>query len=778
MKQTETKERTFSTTTIVIDPITDYSLLEKKFRLIRYLIPGNLKFVYKKNLSILFGRIHNAFRDQVGAPYRSYTFDKLDGDNNIQWAFYVMYPRQDEIFPVSLPWYQNEELKRREIRFHEPPRHVLIKLLQIRFCHANQTGRFVGQDKCYVYADSDFKKDIHVCAEIEIKGAPTNREGPYEQEFRVIAHARRFVKATPPYNNADALFAKHPIGNKLFFSHLKQSALQKEANVYRRFTSDKSRAHLMYHNTKRLDAGRGKIVYDFIPAFLEDLAVLGISGHIRKRTFRPASSPDTAFLPTENLHTVGVFDNRLDKTHPLSAYVDLFNTSNSTVQFIPLSDLSLAPRGGAFVLLDARAEDFKEDGILYGQYTDPYPPLYKAYPTIPKQSLNANPNDIDALAGGSYLDYPLLESHDKNLIRNLEVGLNELYLKCSIIHGQETYPLPLLPDQMAFVRRRTYDGTKYTVALCFENHQPHFIHLENPEEKSAFYALLKRWGIDWLDKHKQLLIERNKFKETITETDKELPSFDIIVGPDLFVAIEDLQETVLYEYEEILRRKNEQTITYPIKDFLLAPSYDLLQKKRSSSLVPLEPDWITGKSFPKSKKAQYSLSFHQQLLDYDTFLKKEVEPTHPALSFNELTESEEWVEYIAKIFGSKKTAPKIIRGKLVEGKYHCRLIIGIYQDLDKFLSEKGQEVHLYQGIWYDETNAFTVGSPTGMNIEGQDKANPIRRFQILQGADHFDKEQVLSTMGVKFVRFNQYTVSPYYFHLIDVYVESILSHSE
>jgi hypothetical protein len=777
MKRTETEERTFFTTTIVIDPIADYSLLEKHFRLIRYLIPDNLKFVYKKNLSILFGRIYNAFRDQVGAPYRSYTFDKLDGENNIQWAFYVMYPRQDEIAPVSLPWYQNEPLQRREIRFQDLPRHVLIKLLQIRFCQGNQTGRFVGQDKCYVYADSDDKKDIHVCAEIEIKGASTNKEGPYEQEFRVIAHARRFVKATPPYSDADALFAKHPIGNKLFFSHLKQSALQKEANVYRRFTSKTSRAHLMYHNTKKLDAGRGKIVYDFIPAFLEDLAALGISGHIRKRSFLPASSPDTAFLPTGNLHTVGVFDNRLDKTHPLDAYVDLFNTSNATVQFIPLPDLSLAPRGGAFVLLDARAEDFEEGGILYDKYTDPYPSLYKAYPTIPKQSLNVNPNDIDALAGGSYLDYPLLENHDTNLIRHLDVGLNELYLKCSIIHGQETYPLPLLPDQMAFVRRRTYDGTKYTVALCFENNQPRFIHLENPEEKPAFYVLLKQWGIDWLDKHKQLLIERNRFKDTITEADKELPSFDILVGPDLFVAIEDLQETVLYQYEEIQRRKKEQTIHYPINDLLLAPSYDRLQEKRPP-LVPLEPDWLIGKVPPKTKKAQKALAFYHQLLDYDDFLQKEVAITHPILSFEELTESEEWVERIAKIFGSKKAAPKIIRGKLVEGKYHCRLIIGIYQDLDKFLSEKGQEVHLYQGIWHDETNAFTVGSPTGMNIEGQDKANPIRRFQILQGADHFDKEQVLSTMGVKFVRFNQYTVSPYYFHLIDVYVESILSHRE
>jgi len=29
-------------------------------------------------------------------------------------------------------------------------------------------------------------------------------------------------------------------------------------------------------------------------------------------------------------------------------------------------------------------------------------------------------------------------------------------------------------------------------------------------------------------------------------------------------------------------------------------------------------------------------------------------------------------------------------------------------------------------------------------------------------------------MGVLFVRYKQYTVSPYYFHLIDLYVENVL----
>jgi hypothetical protein len=64
-----------------------------------------------------------------------------------------------------------------------------------------------------------------------------------------------------------------------------------------------------------------------------------------------------------------------------------------------------------------------------------------------------------------------------------------------------------------------------------------------------------------------------------------------------------------------------------------------------------------------------------------------------------------------------------------------------------------------------------------MKMQGQERAHLIRRFQIMQGGAHFNREHLLSTMGVLFVRPRQYTVSPYYFHLIDLYVENVLRYS-
>lgn len=61
--------RTFSTTTFVVEPIQDYSILEEHFRLERYIIPASLNFQAKKNPNI-FSRVHNAFRNQLAYPYR------------------------------------------------------------------------------------------------------------------------------------------------------------------------------------------------------------------------------------------------------------------------------------------------------------------------------------------------------------------------------------------------------------------------------------------------------------------------------------------------------------------------------------------------------------------------------------------------------------------------------------------------------------------------------------------------------------------------------------
>ncbi len=250
---------------------------------------------------------------------------------------------------------------------------------------------------------------------------------------------------------------------------------------------------------------------------------------------------------------------------------------------------------------------------------------------------------------------------------------------------------------------------------------------------------------------------------------KELPEFDIIVGHDLFVAIEHLDERILYDYHEITRRKQEQQDEHPIAELKLAPHYDEIKRSQMLLLNQLiQQGYVNGdRTLAETKAtARRSLLFYKQLEKYDAFLD-EIAITHPHLSYQELTSGER-LERICRIFESKARAG---------GKYHRQVIAQLYKKRKLFLTERGDTVQLYQGIWYDETNAFLVGSPNTMNVQGQEHAHLIRRFQVMQGDAHFEKEHFLTTMGVLFVRPQQFTVSPYYFHLIDLYVENILRYT-
>ena len=749
------KQHTVMTTTLVVDCPQDYTILEQQFRLVRYVSPD--KLLYRKNPTD-FGRVHNAIRDQIDYPYKSFQHDRLEGRK--KWAIYVLYPHEAPVNEVTLSWFEDIPLPHRNVAFKDLPMHILLKLLLIRFCRGENTSRFVGQDKCYVYARSG-GGDFHYCVEMEIKGALTNIEDASKQEFCVIPHTKRFAKSDPPFPPSRPLFGKRPVGDKFFFLHLKSGMVEQEPSVYDTVILPGKRAQIKYYDPRNLDAGRGKIVFDFIQQFLSSLAEVGIVGHAKQRTFTSTQPPKTADLPIELLTVIGVYDNRLRRAHDSADYVELFNGICPTIHFTTVKNIEDAPQGGLLVLLDAKADDFEEDGLLAGK-NDPYSTLYQDYPGIPKQSINVNLNDPDALQGGGYLDYPMMQPHDESIELKLKVALNELYLKCALIRCTDHFTLPLIPDELAFIRRGRFDGKTFTAALWFETGQMHFAHLGDPAQSEAFYQLLERWDVDWDEQYDRLLAERRRIAED--GAIKDLPSFDVIVGRDLFVAIEDLEERVLYDYAEMSRRRQEQKVAYPIEQLRLSPHYD---KVKRSTMIPLEKlsrrGLLDGSQKTATATERQSLIFYQQLQEYDAFLGK-IAVTHPILSYQELT-SGEWLERIARIFGSKADS---------ENKYHSKVIAGLYKKLGMFLSEKGQDVLLYQGIWHDETNAFLVGSPTSMNLQGQERAHLIRRFQIMQGSAHFDKNQLLATMGVLFVRYNQYTVSPYHFHLIDLYVENVL----
>ena len=114
------------TTTLEVERPRDYAKLEERYQLWRYLLPVEL--LYSRNPGH-FGRAHNALRDQLDCPYKSFRHDVLDGQR--RWAVYALIPRGQDPPTVMLPWFRNATLAMRATPFADAPLHIVLKLLQI-----------------------------------------------------------------------------------------------------------------------------------------------------------------------------------------------------------------------------------------------------------------------------------------------------------------------------------------------------------------------------------------------------------------------------------------------------------------------------------------------------------------------------------------------------------------------------------------------------------------------------------------------------------------------
>jgi hypothetical protein len=151
-----------------------------------------------------------------------------------------------------------------------------------------------------------------------------------------------------------------------------------------------------------------------------------------------------------------------------------------------------------------------------------------------------------------------------------------------------------------------------------------------------------------------------------------------------------------------------------------------------------------------------------QLQTFDEFLD-DLALNRTEISYNELTSGENW-QTIIEIFEFKPNK---------KGQYTRTNFKKYYQSLGMFLSDKKKDVQYHSGIWYDAENCFMVGSPQSLQ-DTQARAHLIRKFDVYKGEEYFHITTFLETIGVRFVRYRQYTVYPYFFHLIDLYVETKL----
>lgn len=770
--------RNMRTTTLIIETPVDYDRLTSQFNLIRYTVPEKFKYLKDSNK---YRRLHVQLKEQLDYPYRFFTHDKPT-----PLGIYVLYEPGVQISDLKLDFLSsNEPLLWNEARFEQLPLHLILKLLQANYFKSRRTTEFVSQSQYYIQAK--VRKSEIICLEIELKGDLNNvkaTEGQ-SQEFKVIGKATRFRKVDKmrikeSYKRFYPYFQRlSPRGGQSFFSQLPPDEIDDFlGDIYSIWTDSSERATLDYHSQLRPEHSRGKILYDFTKNFVEYLSRYGISAQQKVRKFIPYRPPKgNAELPIADLDTIYLFDNRLSqKIVPFEDYHRLLAKTYQHINFEIVENIDANFSGPLLILQDYNAEDFEEDGILAGQ-PDPYKQLYQheIFRALPKQSINVNPNEPDEHTDAEdYLIYSLPSFRDNEGLFEIRfpVCFNQLFLKDLIFNQRDVIGcLPCLRElnqdqtlsttllqNYAFIRKRTYDRVSYRTLLYITDGRLMFADLRDPNERSKLYELLAQYELDWDD---DLIEPFNQKYLSPDREEEEITRYDFIIGPGQVVEIEDLDERVLYEYDTILERKAELDRPYSIETLKLARHYDTLRRKDMLSLSELLSTEQTGAT-KRSKFSSLSKAFFDQLQIYDDFLDALL-VNRIDISFNELTSGENMVR-IGHIFNIEPDS---------DGKYNRRKFKKYYQQLGLFLSDKAPDVQSYSGIWYDAENSFMVGSPQSLQ-DTQPRAHLIRKFHVYKGRERFDINTFMETLGVRFVRYQQYTVYPYFFHLIDLYVETRL----
>ena len=757
-----TKPRTMRTSSIQVKVPDDYKFLDSEFKLIRYVVPKRLKETSD------FRRIYADVRDLVSHPHLVFSHDEVDGDEVD--AVYVLYPHDDKPKTITFSGVDDGgDMQPDPLDFGTLVDgcgfHVLIKLMMSAYFDKEDQDMFVGRNgKNYVFAKkwtrSRDKKEVRVCVELSLKG---KSQGVW-QEFRILNSAAKFVESSSPNRSAKRRFgglyglSLSSNGKAHHMRQLRRGEIDNYTEiVYEHEKWDKHPIQLNQHNLSRLRESRGFIVHKFQDEFLEYLDLLGFECDYVFRDFLPfdAEKINNQFS-VRNLLKVFVLDERHSKEIPAEYYVELLrdlpdevkkkgkerivvSTFGETIDFI-LVDRSQLDKGTPTIILqDAYGTDYKKGGFLHeGEWGDPYQDIYDnpEFRLTPKQFFNVNPhtnNDEEETKpknAEEYLSYPRIQLDDYEL--RLRVALAQLFLKMLVIkdvdirgnlygfeHDTET-----LFEAYGFIRKKTYTNKgNFTILLYIEDYQLRYANLESPRGK---VLLKEKFGLNIKDISRKIDARHKRDFDETTDTSTQR-SFDLIISKYGLVAeIENTNETILPDYDEIIARQREWYKDRPIAEFKLTEKY----KDRD----------VSAEIFAEIQQYDKELSLiaydGDDVLSWDTLKKKFKEQIEKAIKIGRLQK--------------------------------------LYRDIGMFKKGRTKELKVGEGIWYSNDElVYFVGSANPERTK-RPKAILVRKFFGLSENFDFDIELFMGTLAVKFIKHNEYTVVPYFFKLIDVYVENVL----
>jgi|GEM_PF-5111903 len=772
------KTRKMNTTTLIAEKPQDYSKLENKYKLVRYLVPPDFHSKQKK-----YERLHVELKAQLQVPYRHYYYDMLDGPTNV--VVYALYPNDEEPSDVILTFISDERLEKRLIRFEDLRLDNLIKLLQ--FQHFTDQSYFASMGAYYVHARQT-SDTWHICLEIDIKGASENiDENKNERQiqyFYVSGEAKNFKqvsKKPDEYSKHHYPYYTHQVINSLVvfeqvpFDDIDNYQKEELFEIYRKRDNP---ARLPYHaqNTTKLQPSRGYMLYKFMQSFVNELSNYDIQVEIKERTWvRYESKQSTENLEIDQLDYVYLYDNRWNKTTiEFDAYYQLLSEYYSDIKFTILDEMPPLDGHPVLILQDTDSEDYDADnGLLFGE-TDPYKVIYPAYQDIPKQSININPNSQKKAKFNDrkdYLNYEIIklndeEDEDTDWAMLLQVCLYQLRIKDIVLNQRVvSSSLPIdgilstLQDYI-YIRKQTHKSTSYKVMMLVRDDKLVFADLRTPSGRESLKQALSKWNIDWYDIEDMLMVKYHK------ENEELLRRYDLIIMPERVIELENVNETVLYNYEELEKRFTAKTRDKRINEFYLSipERYNIIKPKDTLSYENLEELGLLDGREPFGDLEKISMAFYDKIVAFDDIVE-------------DLRKSNISLDELFKIrnseIGQLFNLPKFKNSE----KHNTRYILEMYKKVwDDFGSIKGDDVQISKGIWFDNTDSsYRVADVNGFNL-AQDRAHRIRRFVVLDGKADFDLLPLLEATTVRFIRYKQYTVYPYMFYLIDKYIKDVLYH--
>ena len=373
-----------------------------------------------------------------------------------------------------------------------------------------------------------------------------------------------------------------------------------------------------------------------------------------------------------------------------------------------------------------------------------------------------------ALSAEDYLTYEAWTDDKKSQQAHdqiAQVAMHELFLKDWVIYQRPVMDrLPAYPTDWMFIHKENRgigkDTTTFKVALRIVDGVPQFLDW-NERDKDEFWKILDGWAI--ADEF-ETLFHKDKYEDNLNPGER--PNFDIIAGDGFCLRIDALPETVLYDYATLVANRDVNIQQHPIDDLRLLPHFDTLKKDDAPTRATVE--FILQTQGTKVEKLKTStrdaVYLYDQLRRFDEVLDAYIDdnPDVQTLSLDQLTEKSETGdglgERVRAIFDDSK-----------------RAITNFYAKIGLFGSLRSDELaETYKGIWFTDENQYVVGSPKAMPTV-QDKAQIVREVILEKGI--VDLDQLLELTSVTFVRLNQYTVIPYQFHLIQLYIDNVLQYS-